>query len=124
SASASVSRGGQYRQPLQAECRFPGSPHGREWCILEAPVGVESLSAAVGAELELDEGAFLELVHLQLHAEEPLHDLEPKLRRGEEHAFVAGAQPDRTADAARDGDRMLAPLVDPGRRHRAPTAPP
>jgi hypothetical protein len=114
-----VSGGGQDRQPLQAQCRLFWSAHGRQRRILEASVGVESLSARLAAELELDEGAFLELVHLQLHAEEALHDLEPELRRGEEHAVVAGAKPDRAADAARNRDRVFAALVDPGGRHRA-----
>jgi len=118
-----VCRRGQYREPLQTERSFPRSTHGREWCILEAPVGVESRSARLTTELELDERAFLELVHLQLHAEEALHDLEPELRRGEEHAVVAGAKPDRASDAARDRDRVLAPLVDPGGRHRAAESP-
>ena len=84
------------------------------------PVGVEARPARLAAPLELDERAFLELGQLQLQTEEALDDLERELCGGEEDPVLAGAEPNRSAHAARDRNRLLTPLVDPGGRHRAP----
>src|SRR5205807_5128234 len=114
-----MSRCGQDRQPLEAQRRLFRSADGRQWLVLEAAVGIEARSARLAAVLELDERALFELVHLQLEAEEALDNLEREFRRGEEHAVIACTEPDRATNAAGNGDRVLAPFVDPGGRHRA-----
>ena len=54
-----------------------------------------------------------------LTPEEALGDLERGLGGGEEQLVAAAADPERPADAARQEQRLRAPLVEPRSRHRA-----
>src|SRR3954447_14235102 len=112
-------RGGDQGEAAQARRALLRGAHGGERRLLVSAVRAEAHGFLTAAVHERDEDPLGQLALVELHVEIALGDLERLLRRSEESFVLPLSEPERTADAARDVDRVRLALVEPGRGHRA-----